>query len=80
MKKEIKTERKVCIIGKPSIEKLSKSEQKAFYSTILSCIVEYYQGEPNENKDEKWYLCIDMILDWWYSIKKLKRCFYDKWE
>lgn len=53
MKKEIKTERKVCVIGKPCIEKLSKSEQKAFYSTILSCIVEYYQGEPKENKDEK---------------------------
>lgn len=53
MKKENKTERQVRTVGKPCIEKLSKNEQKAFYSTILSCIVEYYQSEPKENTDEK---------------------------
>lgn len=49
MKKENKTERQIRTVGKPCIEKLSKSEQKAFYSTILSCIVEYYQRESKEN-------------------------------
>ena len=42
-KKEKKEkEREVYAVGRPSLEKLSKDEQKAFFSTLLSFIVEFY--------------------------------------
>lgn len=58
MKKDNKKEREIYAIGRPSLENLSKNELKAFYSTLLSCVVEYYKGKPQENdiseqKEEK---------------------------
>ncbi len=47
-KKETKEkEREVYAIGRPNIEQLSKDEQKAFFLTLLRCIVDYFK----ENKD-----------------------------
>ena len=43
-------ERKVTVIGRPSVENLSKDEQKSFYSTILLFIVDYYQKEKKSDK------------------------------
>lgn len=39
--KEKQQERAVYVIGRPSLEQLSKDEQKAFYSTLLLCVLEY---------------------------------------
>lgn len=36
--KEKQQERAVYAIGRPSLEQLSKDEQKAFYSTLLLCV------------------------------------------
>ena len=44
-KQDNKKKRKVYVIGRPSLDKLSKEEGKAFYSTLLSCIVEYYNND-----------------------------------
>lgn len=47
MKEQTKKEREVYAIGRPSIEQLSKDEQKAFFLTLLQCVVDYFK----ENKD-----------------------------
>lgn len=50
-KKENKEkEREVYAIGLPSLEKLSKDEQKAFYSTLLLCIIDFYKNQGNTDK------------------------------
>ena len=47
-KKETKEkEREVYAIGRPSLENLSKDEQKAFFLTLLRCAVEYYKENKN---------------------------------
>ena len=47
-KKENKEkEREVYAIGRPSLEKLSKDEQKAFFFTLLRCVVDYYKGRKS---------------------------------
>ncbi len=38
-------------IGRPSLENLTPNERKAFFSTLLMCVVEYYTKK--ENKEEK---------------------------
>ena len=44
-KKENKEKkREVYAIGRPSLEKLSKDERKAFFLTLLQCAVEYYMN------------------------------------
>lgn len=45
MKKKTNLEREIYVVGRPSLENLSKSELKIFYSTLLSCAVEYYKGK-----------------------------------
>lgn len=43
-KKENKEkEREVYAIGRPSLEKLPKDVQKAFFKTLLRCAVDYYK-------------------------------------
>lgn len=41
-KKDKNKKREVYAIGRPSIEKLNKNEQKVFYYTLLQCAVEYF--------------------------------------
>ena len=50
MKEQTKKEHEVYAIGRPSIENLSKNELKAFYSTLLSCVVDYYKEETDRQK------------------------------
>ena len=46
-KKENKEkEREVYAIGRPSLETLSKDEQKAFFLTLLHCVIDYYKDKP----------------------------------
>ncbi len=51
MKNDNKKEREVYAIGRPSLENLTPNERKAFFSTLLMCVVEYYTKK--ENKEEK---------------------------
>lgn len=49
-KKETKEkEREVYVIGRPNIEQLSKDEQKAFFLTLLRCVVDYYKEKSNNS-------------------------------
>lgn len=50
MKEQTKKEREVYAIGRPTIENLSKNELKAFYSTLLSRVVDYYKEETDRQK------------------------------
>lgn len=41
---------KITTIGKPNLEKMTKTEQKSFYGTLLVLITEYYLKErPPDN-------------------------------
>ena len=42
----MKKQHKITTIGSPNIEKMSKAEQKSFYSSLLSLITEYYNMHP----------------------------------
>ena len=54
MKKNVTSEeRRVVTIGRPSVEHLSKEEQKAFYSALLVLITEYYQQKKPDEKPDK---------------------------
>lgn len=46
MKEQTKKERDIYVIGRPSLEHLSPNERKAFFSTLLMCVIEHY----NDNK------------------------------
>lgn len=51
MKKQKKLDLKVEVIGEPSIEALSESEQKVFYETLLKRIQEL-AAEDDKRKSE----------------------------
>ena len=45
-----KKQYRITTIGAPNIEKMSASEQKSFYSTLLFLMTEYFRSEhPNDN-------------------------------
>ena len=48
MKEQTKKEREVYAIGRPSLEKLTPNERKAFFSTLLMCVIEHFK----ENKEK----------------------------
>ena len=52
-KNTITDERRVVTIGRPSVEHLSKEEQKAFYSALLELIIEYYQRKKSDENPDK---------------------------
>ena len=54
-KKATPEERRVVTIGRPSVEHLSKEEQKAFFSALLVLITEYYQQKKADEKPDKNY-------------------------
>lgn len=46
----MRNERKITTIGKPNLEKMTKTEQKSFYGTLLALITDYYAKErPPDN-------------------------------
>lgn len=52
MKKNTKPEeRRVITIGRPSIEHLSKEEQRVFYSSLLDLIIEEHLKEQSKDKE-----------------------------
>ncbi len=49
MKEQTKKEREIYVIGRPSIERLTPNERKAFFSTLLSCVIEHFKESENTN-------------------------------
>ena len=45
MKEQTKKEREVYAIGRPSIEKLTSNERKAFFSTLLMCVIDHFKED-----------------------------------
>ena len=45
----MKKQYKITTNGAPSIEKMSRVEQKSFYSTLLALMTEYYRSETKGN-------------------------------
>ena len=48
MKKETEKEREIYAIGSPSFENLSPNEKKAFFSTLLMCVIEHFKSEEQQ--------------------------------
>ena len=68
-KKENKEkEREVYAIGRPSFENLSKDEQKAFFLTLLHCVVDYYKDKPKNS----WKLFGGMAEIWLFPKKMIQ--------
>lgn len=53
MKKEPEKEREIYAIGSPSFENLTQNEKKAFFGTLLCCVVEHFKENDNKNKTSK---------------------------
>lgn len=51
MKEQTKKEREIYVIGRPSLEHLSPNERKAFFSTLLTCVIDHFKEEGDNNKD-----------------------------
>ena len=49
MKKETEKEREIYAIGSPSFENLTSNEKKAFFGTLLSCVIEHFKSEKEQN-------------------------------
>ena len=45
MKEQTKKEREIYAIGRPSLEKLTPNERKAFFSTLLMCVIEHFKED-----------------------------------
>lgn len=43
MKEQTKKEREVYAIGRPSLENLTPNERKAFFSTLLMCVIDHFK-------------------------------------
>ena len=41
-------ERAILTVGRPDLEQLSRDEQQVFYSTLLACVIEYYNKESRK--------------------------------
>ena len=48
MKNDNKKEREIYAIGRPSLENLTPNERKAFFSTLLMCVIEYTNNKKSE--------------------------------
>ena len=48
MKEEVKKERKIYAIGRPSLDTLTPNERKVFFSTLLQCVIEHYKEKTEE--------------------------------
>ena len=49
MKEQTKKEREIYVIGRPSLEHLSPNERKAFFSTLLMCVIDYFKENGDNN-------------------------------
>ena len=49
MKEEIKKEHEVYTVGRPSLENLTPNERKAFFSTLLMCVIDHFKENGDNN-------------------------------
>ena len=49
MKEQTKKERDIYVIGRPSLEHLPPNERKAFFSTLLMCVIDYFKENGDNN-------------------------------
>lgn len=49
MKEQSKKERDIYVIGHPSLEHLSPNEHKAFFSTLLMCVIDHFKENGDNN-------------------------------
>lgn len=52
MKEQTKKEREIYAIGRPNLENLTQNERKAFFSTLLMCVIDHF-SKKNEDKPDK---------------------------
>ena len=52
MKEQTKKERDIYVIGRPSLEHLSPNERKAFFSTLLMCVIEHFSKKNKDTPDK----------------------------
>lgn len=52
MKEQTKKEREIYVIGRPSLEHLSPNERKAFFSTLLMCVIEHFSKKNKDTPDK----------------------------
>lgn len=50
MKNDNKKEREIYAVGRPSLENLTLKERKAFFSTLLMCVVEHFKEKDNQKE------------------------------
>jgi len=50
MKKQTKKEREFYAIGRPSLENLAPNERKAFFSTLLMCVIEHFKTDTEKQQ------------------------------
>lgn len=50
MKEQTKKEREVYAIGRPSLENLTPNERKAFFSTLLMCVIDRFKEDTAEKE------------------------------
>lgn len=49
IKEQTKKERETYVIGRPILEHLSPNERKAFFSTLLICVIDYFKENGDNN-------------------------------
>ena len=45
MKNDNKKEREIYAVGRPNLENLTPNERKAFFSTLLMCVIEHFKED-----------------------------------
>ena len=60
MKEQTKKEREIYVIGRPSLEHLSPNERKAFFSTLLMCVIEHFSKKNKDTPDkvDQFLICL----------------------
>ena len=53
MKEEVKKEREIYAIGRPSLDTLTPNERKVFFSTLLQCVIEHFKEKSETISDDK---------------------------
>ena len=79
MKEQIKKEREIYVIGRPSLEHLSPSERKVFFSTLLQCVIEHFK-ENNEETDKNNQFQSTATLYWlrsFFQVEKGRKIWYN---
>ena len=79
MKEEVKKEREIYAIGRPSLDTLTPNERKVFFSTLLQCVIEHFK-EKNEETDKNNQFSSTATLYWlryFFWVEKGRKIWYN---